>query len=106
MRKLKRISKTEILEVREIIRLFVKKSLDSNKKIEAASKATGISLLYLKKSLLGEKNKGGLNAWFFLLTVIAKMSGDDLNTSLDLFFSRERPFRSEASESEKNFQKA
>ena len=103
MGRLGRVSEADILEIREIIRLFVKKSLDSNEKIEAASRAAGISPIYLKKSLVGEKKKGGFDVWISLLIIAAKTPGDNLGEFLNFTLSKKRPFRNEASESEKIF---
>ena len=101
--KVKKVSKKEILEVREIFRKFAKNKLDTEQKTQEAVKAIGTTRSYLKKALLGERKKGGLDTWIALMIVIARMEECDLIELLDEILSMRNPFQTSASKSEQIF---
>lgn len=104
MSKIKKVSETEVLEVREILRQLAKRYLNSDQKIRDTAEATGTSYTYLKKALLGEKYKGGLDTWIALLIVIARMDNSSLIDRLKDIMSLPRPFKEDpAPQSEKIF---
>lgn len=106
MSQIKKVSKAEVLEIREILRKLARGYLNTDQKIQGAAKATGTSYKYLKKALLGEKYKGGLDIWVSLLIVMARMDNSNLVERLREIASNPRLFREDSSlQSEKIFQK-
>ena len=106
MAKIKKVSDGEILEIREILRKFVKSRLNTESKIQDAVKATGTTYTYLKKALLGEKKKGGLDTWIALFIVTARMENCGLIELLNEILSTRNPFQtSTSSKSEQIFRR-